>query len=260
MLKHDKPRTSTTAIEIKNVEKRYLGSGGAAGTYALRDVSLSVNAGEVVVIIGPSGSGKSTLLRTINALESVDAGSITVNGDEITSSVTKLHNVRAKVGMVFQHFNLFQHMSAMRNIVLPQVAVRGVSKADAEKSANRYLARVGMLERAHAYPSQLSGGQQQRIAIARALAMDPKVMLFDEATSALDPEAVSGVLDLMRELAKDGMTMVVVTHEMNFAREVADRVVFMDAGAIVEVGAPEEIFKNAKNERTKKFLSLVKGS
>lgn len=248
---------TSVSIEIQNVEKRYPATGNGPGTHALRDVSLSVRKGEVVVIIGPSGSGKSTLLRTINALEAVDGGSIVVNGVSVTDKATNLPAFRTKVGMVFQHFNLFLHMTAFRNVVLPPIAVKGVSKADAEAAANKYLARVGMLDRAHAYPAQLSGGQQQRIAIARALAMEPKVMLFDEATSALDPEAVGGVLDLMRELAGEGMTMVVVTHEMSFAREVADRVVFMDAGAIVETGTPEEIFQNAKSERTQRFLSLV---
>ena len=245
------------SVEIKNVEKRYPATANGGGTHALRDVSLSIETGEVVVIIGPSGSGKSTLLRTINALETVDSGAIIANGKAVTDKRTNLPALRAGVGMVFQHFNLFLHRTAFDNVVLPQMAVRGLARSAAEAAAEKHLGRVGMLERAHAYPAQLSGGQQQRIAIARALAMEPKVMLFDEATSALDPETVGGVLDLMRELARDGMTMVVVTHEMNFAREVADRVVFMDAGAIVETGTPEEIFRNAKSERTRRFLSLV---
>lgn len=244
-------------IEIQDIEKRYPATGQGAGTHALRGVSLSIDTGEVVAIIGPSGSGKSTLLRTINALETIDSGEIVVNGQKVNDKTTNLPAFRARVGMVFQHFNLFSHMSAFKNVVLPQVAVKGISKTDAEIAAKKYLSRVGMLDRAHAYPSQLSGGQQQRIAIARALAMEPQVMLFDEATSALDPETVGGILDLMRELAREGMTMVVVTHEMNFAREVADRVVFMDAGAIVEVGAPQDIFQNATNERTRKFLSSI---
>jgi polar amino acid transport system ATP-binding protein len=251
------PVGAQASIDIRNVEKRYAATRNGPGTHALRDVSLQVQPGEVVVIIGPSGSGKSTLLRTMNALETVNSGSIEINGVTITDKNTDLPKFRANTGMVFQHFNLFQHMTALRNVVLPQVAVKSIAPAAAEMEARKYLQRVGMLERAHAYPAQLSGGQQQRVAIARALAMQPQVMLFDEATSALDPETVSGVLDLMRELAAEGMTMVVVTHEMKFAREVADRVVFMDAGAIVEIGHPDEIFENAKSERTQKFLSLV---
>jgi polar amino acid transport system ATP-binding protein len=249
--------TPPVSIEINEVEKRYPAVDRGPGTYALKKVSLSVHAGEVVVIIGPSGSGKSTLLRTINGLESIDSGTIVVNGESLTDKATNLPAFRAKVGMVFQHFNLFLHMTAFRSVVLPQTAVKGVPLEAAEAAAREYLARVGMLEKAQAFPAQLSGGQQQRVAIARALAMKPKVMLFDEATSALDPETVGGILDLMRELAREGMTMMVVTHEMNFAREVADRVVFMDAGAIVEIGTPPEIFQNAKSERTRKFLSLV---
>jgi polar amino acid transport system ATP-binding protein len=245
------------SIDIKSVKKRYPATANSAGIVALDDVSLTVNSGEVVVIIGPSGSGKSTLLRTLNALEKIDSGTIIVNGDVVTDKATDLPAFRTKVGMVFQHFNLFLHKTAMENVVLPQVAVKRRSRAEAEANARRFLAKVGMLERANNYPSQLSGGQQQRVAIARALAMNPHVMLFDEATSALDPETVGGVLDLMRELAGEGMTMVVVTHEMHFAREVADRVVFMDAGAIVEQGSPEQVFLNAQNERTRKFLSLV---
>lgn len=245
------------SIDIKNIEKFYPATGNGTALHALKTVSLSVKAGEVVAIIGPSGSGKSTLLRTMNALETINSGEIIVNGQKVHDKATHLPSFRAGVGMVFQHFNLFLHMTAFKNVVLPQIAVKGLSKSAAESSARKYLSRVGMLDRADAYPSQLSGGQQQRIAIARALAMEPQVMLFDEATSALDPETVGGVLDLMRELANEGMTMVVVTHEMNFAREVADRVVFMDAGSIVETGTPQEIFQNATNERTRRFLSLV---
>jgi polar amino acid transport system ATP-binding protein len=245
------------SIDIKSVKKRYPATANSAGIVALDDVSLTVKSGEVVVIIGPSGSGKSTLLRTLNALEKIDSGTIVVNGDVVTDKATDLPAFRTKVGMVFQHFNLFLHKTAMENVVLPQVAVKRRSRAEAEANARKFLAKVGMLERANNYPSQLSGGQQQRVAIARALAMNPQVMLFDEATSALDPETVGGVLDLMRELAGEGMTMVVVTHEMHFAREVADRVVFMDAGAIIEQGSPEQVFLNAQNERTRKFLSLV---
>jgi len=249
--------TANAAIEITRVQKRYPAVGAAAETIALRDVSLFVRPGEVVVIIGPSGSGKSTLLRTINALETVESGSIVVGEDTVTDKATNLPAFRSRVGMVFQHFNLFLHMTAFRNVVLPQIAVLKRSRVEAEAVARKYLDRVGMSDRAHAYPAQLSGGQQQRIAIARALAMDPKVMLFDEATSALDPETVGGILSLMRELAGEGMTMVVVTHEMSFAREVADRVVFMDQGSVVEVGTPSEIFQNARNERTRQFLSLI---
>ncbi|XHM74283.1 amino acid ABC transporter ATP-binding protein (plasmid) [Mesorhizobium sp. ANAO-SY3R2] len=242
---------------MRSVNKRYPAAANSAGVVALDDVSLDVKSGEVVVIIGPSGSGKSTLLRTINALEKIDSGTIVVNGDVVTDKATNLPVLRSKVGMVFQHFNLFAHKTAIENVVLPQVAVKGRPRAEAEENARRFLGKVGMLERANNYPSQLSGGQQQRVAIARALALNPQVMLFDEATSALDPETVGGVLDLMCELASEGMTMVVVTHEMHFAREVADRVVFMDAGAIVEIGSPAQVFRNAQNERTRKFLSLV---
>ncbi len=241
------------SIEISHAVKRY--APGLAP--ALNDVSLSVAAGEVVVIIGPSGSGKSTLLRTVNALERLDSGSITVEGVVVTDKKTDLPALRADVGMVFQHFNLFLHMTVLRNVALPLMAVRRMPRAQAEAEARSQLARVGMLERAGSYPAQLSGGQQQRVAIARALAMRPKAMLFDEATSALDPETVGGVLDLMRAMADDGMTMLVVTHEMGFAREIADRVVFMDAGAVVESGPPDEIFANPRSERTRRFLSLV---
>ncbi|SDN40997.1 amino acid ABC transporter ATP-binding protein [Ensifer sp. YR511] len=253
----DKRESSSASIQIENVDKRYPETGNGPGMHALRGVSLTIARGEVVVIIGPSGSGKSTLLRSINALETIDSGKIVVNSETVTDQATNLPAFRARVGMVFQHFNLFLHMTALRNVVLPQVAVKRVPTAEAEVAAAKYLARVGMLDRAHAYPAQLSGGQQQRVAIARALAMQPQVMLFDEATSALDPETVGGILDLMRELANDGMTMAVVTHEMNFAREVADRIVFMDAGAIVEIGTPEQIFQNATSERTRRFVSLV---
>lgn len=244
------------AIVMKGVRKTFPSSHGNP-CVALAGVDLSVKPGEVVVIIGPSGSGKSTLLRTINALETVDGGTIVVNGDEVTGHSANLPKLRAKVGMVFQHFNLFLHRTALENVVLPQTVVKGRSKAEALKIARALLDKVGVLERADHYPSQLSGGQQQRVAIARALAMHPQVMLFDEATSALDPETVGGILDLMRQLAGEGMTMVVVTHEMGFARDVADRVVFMDAGAVVEEAAPAQFFDSPVNERTRRFLSLV---
>lgn len=251
------PSYGNAAITIDSVIKTFAGTGSGRGCVALNGVDLSVGAGQVVVIIGPSGSGKSTLLRTINALESVDSGTIVVNGDEVTGRKADLPKLRAKVGMVFQHFNLFHHRTAIENVVLPQMVVKGRSKGEAVEIAHSLLDKVGVADRAGHYPMQLSGGQQQRVAIARALAMHPQVMLFDEATSALDPEMVGGILDLMRQLASDGMTMVVVTHEMGFARDVADRVVFMDAGAIVEEGAPAQIFDSPVNERTRRFLSLV---
>jgi polar amino acid transport system ATP-binding protein len=224
---------------------------------ALVDVSLSIDAGEVVVVIGPSGSGKSTLLRCLNRLETADSGHILVDGCDILDPKTNINKVRAEVGMVFQSFNLFPHKTVLGNITLAQKVVRRRSKADALKKAEALLAKVGIGEKAAAYPDQLSGGQQQRVAIARALAMDPKVMLFDEPTSALDPEMIGEVLDVMKTLAREGMTMVVVTHEMGFAREVADRVVFMDGGAIVETGTPEHFFKAPTHERTKLFLSQI---
>lgn len=251
-----RPR-GTAAITIDSVCKTFAGMGNGRRCVALNRVDLSVEAGQVVVIIGPSGSGKSTLLRTINALEAVDSGTIVVNGDEVTGRGANLPKLRAKVGMVFQHFNLFHHRTAIENVVLPQMVVKGRSRAEAVEIARSLLDKVGVADRADHYPMQLSGGQQQRVAIARALAMHPQVMLFDEATSALDPEMVGGILDLMRQLASEGMTMVVVTHEMGFARDVADRVVFMDAGAVVEEGAPAQIFDSPVIERTRRFLSLV---
>jgi polar amino acid transport system ATP-binding protein len=233
----------------------------------LKGISMQVNQGEVFVLIGPSGSGKSTLLRTINHLEKINSGRIWVDGDLVGYRQVgdKLHELRdseavaarAKIGMVFQHFNLFPHMTAMENIVLAQRIVLDRKTADARKRAKELLERVGLADKVDEYPSRLSGGQQQRVAIARALAMDPKVMLFDEVTSALDPELVKDVLDVMRELAKEGMTMLVVTHEMGFAREVANQVIFMDEGVIVEQGAPEQVIRNPKEERTKRFLGLV---
>jgi len=224
---------------------------------ALVDVSCQISKGEVVVIIGPSGSGKSTLLRCLNMLEKADKGHIYIDGVDILDPKTNINKVREERGMVFQSFNLFAHKTAMGNLTLAQTVVRKRSKKDAEEKAMALLKKVGIPEKANSYPDNLSGGQQQRVAIARALAMDPKVMLFDEPTSALDPEMIGEVLDVMKALAREGMTMVVVTHEMGFAREVADRVIFMDEGKIVEVGTPEHFFKDPTHERTKLFLSQI---
>ncbi len=224
---------------------------------ALEDVSLSIAAGEVVVVIGPSGSGKSTLLRCLNRLETADSGHVFIDGVDVLDPKTNINRVRAEVGMVFQSFNLFPHKKVLDNITLAQRVVRRRSREEALQKAEYLLSKVGIREKAGAYPDQLSGGQQQRVAIARALAMDPKVMLFDEPTSALDPEMIGEVLEVMKTLAREGMTMVCVTHEMGFAREVADRVVFMDGGAIVETGTPEHFFVNPDHERTKLFLSQI---
>jgi polar amino acid transport system ATP-binding protein len=224
---------------------------------ALVDVSVAIAAGEVVVVIGPSGSGKSTLLRCLNRLETADAGHIFIEGVDVLDPKTDINKVRAEVGMVFQSFNLFPHKTVLDNITLAQRVVRRRSGTEARRKAETLLKKVGIQEKAKAYPDQLSGGQQQRVAIARALAMDPKVMLFDEPTSALDPEMIGEVLEVMKNLAGEGMTMVVVTHEMGFAREVADRVVFMDGGAIVEIGTPEHFFTSPTHERTKLFLSQI---
>ena len=241
----------TPAILIENVTKFY-------GAYcALNDVSLSVRKGEVVVVIGPSGSGKSTLCRTINRLETVDRGQVSINGRPLPAEGRELAQLRADVGMVFQSFNLFAHRTILQNVTLGPVRVRRLTQKAAEARALELLERVGVREQAHKMPSQLSGGQQQRVAIARALAMEPEVMLFDEPTSALDPEMVSGVLDVMRSLADGGMTMVVVTHEMGFARSAADRVVFMDAGRIVEQAPPTEFFAAPQSERARDFLAKV---
>ncbi|MFG3096247.1 amino acid ABC transporter ATP-binding protein [Streptomyces sp. NPDC048202] len=225
--------------------------------HVLRGVDLEIGQGEVVCVIGPSGSGKSTLLRCVNLLEEPQQGTIVVGGTELTDPDVDIDAVRRRIGMVFQQFNLFPHLDVTENLTLPQRRVLGRDKAAAEKVAAENLARVGLSDKAHAYPSSLSGGQQQRVAIARSLAMGPEVMLFDEPTSALDPELVGDVLAVMRGLAEEGMTMMVVTHEMTFAREVADRVVFMDGGVIVEQGTPEEVIGNPKNERTRHFLSRV---
>jgi len=238
-------------VEMKGVAK-YFGT-----LKALDDVDLDVYDGEKVVIIGPSGSGKSTLLRSINKLEEINAGSIIVDGFEINDPKTDINKVREEVGMVFQQFNVFPHKTVMQNLTLAQIVVRKRSKQESEVIATELLKKVGILEKANEYPTKLSGGQQQRVAIARALAMQPKLMLFDEPTSALDPEMIGEVLEVMVRLAKEGMTMIVVTHEMGFAREVADRVIFMDEGRILEEGSPEHFFKNPTHERTQQFMRQI---
>jgi len=226
--------------------------------HVLRGISLQIRQGEVIVVAGPSGSGKSTMIRCINRLEAHNRGRIIVDGIELTDDLRNIDAVRSEVGMVFQSFNLFPHLTALENIALAPIRVRKWARAKAERVARELLAQVGIPEKAGAYPAQLSGGQQQRVAIARALAMQPKIMLFDEPTSALDPEMIQEVLDVMRGLARDmGMTMIVVTHEMGFAREVANRMVFIDEGAIIEEGAPEHFFTNPKEDRTKLFLSKI---
>ena len=225
--------------------------------HVLRGISLSVKKGEVVVICGPSGSGKSTFIRTINRLEEHQRGQIIVDGIELTHDLRNIEAIRREIGMVFQQFNLFPHLTAMQNITLAPVWVLKMKKSKAEEIAMQLLERVGIPEQAHKYPGQLSGGQQQRVVIARALAMTPKIMLFDEPTSALDPEMIKEVLDVMKELARSGMTMIVVTHEMGFAREVADRIIFFDYGQLIEENTPEEFFHNPQHERTKLFLSQI---
>ena len=240
-------------IETHDLKKHYKGS----SIKALDGVSLQVHKGEVVVIVGPSGSGKSTFLRSLNLLEMPTGGSIIFNGVDITDKHVNINRHRQKMGMVFQHFNLFPNMTVLKNLTSAPIKLLKLSKEEAEKKAMQLLARVGLADRADSYPSTLSGGQKQRIAIARALAMSPEVMLFDEPTSALDPEMVGEVLDLMKELAAEGMTMVVVTHEMGFAREVADRVIFMSDGVIGEEAPPEEFFSNPKNPRLQQFLEKV---
>ena len=237
-------------IVIENLHKAF------GEVEVLKGVNLHIKPQEVVALIGPSGSGKSTLLRCMNYLEEPTSGKVTVAGTPLDGEAN-INKVREEVGMVFQRFNLFPHMTALENIMLAPLKVKKVSKTDAEKKARELLERVGLADKADNYPSQLSGGQQQRVAIARALAMEPKVMLFDEPTSALDPEMVGEVLDVMRSLAKDGMTMAIVTHEMGFAREVADRVLFIDGGGILEQGTPAEIFEHPQQERTKSLLSKV---
>ena len=224
----------------------------------LKGVDLHVSQGEVVVIIGPSGSGKSTFLRCMNHLELIDGGSITINGKLVENKEAALNKLRQDIGMVFQQFNLFPHMTVLQNIMEAPVLLKKVTKAEAKEKGFRLLKKVGLEEKADEYPNRLSGGQKQRVAIARALAMEPTIMLFDEPTSALDPELVGEVLSVMKQLAKEGMTMIVVTHEMGFAKEVADRVIFMDGGNIIEQGIPEDIFVNPKHDRTKEFLGHIR--
>ncbi|MCM3748546.1 amino acid ABC transporter ATP-binding protein [Paenibacillus pasadenensis] len=238
-------------ISFRQVNKHY------GSFHVLRDIDLDIAEGEVVVIIGPSGSGKSTLLRCINRLEDISGGSLTVDGAALQDKTTDINALRRRIGMVFQHFNLYPHLKVIDNITLAPVQAGGVSKEEARKTAMFYLEKVGIPEKANAYPSELSGGQQQRVAIARGLAMKPKIMLFDEPTSALDPEVIGEVLSVMKLLAREGMTMAVVTHEMGFAREVADRVVFMDEGRIVEQAAPADFFDRPESPRAKDFLSRV---
>lgn len=238
-------------VKVKDLNKWY-------GKHnVLKNINLSVETGEVVVIVGASGSGKSTLLRCINFLEKAQKGTISIDGNEVSVKSKKLHLIRKEVGMVFQHFNLFPHKTVMGNVIEGLTQVKKMSTAEAIKIGEKMLEKVGMLEKADTYPSMISGGQKQRVAIARALAMNPKVMLFDEPTSALDPELVGDVLSVMKKLAQDGMTMIVVTHEMGFAREVADRVIYVDDGTIIEEGKPEDIFDNPQNERTQEFLSRI---
>ncbi|MBF0819223.1 amino acid ABC transporter ATP-binding protein [Streptococcus acidominimus] len=240
-----------TIISIQNLHKSF------GKNEVLKGIDLEIEKGQVVVIIGPSGSGKSTFLRTMNLLEVPTKGTVTFEGVDITDKSNDIFKMREKMGMVFQQFNLFPNMSVLENITLSPIKTKGSTKADAEKKAYDLLEKVGLPDKAQAYPQSLSGGQQQRIAIARGLAMDPDVLLFDEPTSALDPEMVGEVLGVMQDLAKSGMTMVIVTHEMGFAREVADRVIFMDGGVVVEDGTPQQVFEETKEERTKDFLSKV---
>lgn len=243
----------TPIIELRHVDKHF------GELHVLKDVSLSVGKGEVVVVIGPSGSGKSTLCRAINRLETIDSGEILIEGQPLPEEGRELAAMRAELGMVFQSFNLFAHMSILQNVTIGPIEVLGLPKAEAEERAMELFERVGVASQAHKVPAQLSGGQQQRVAIARSLAMRPKAMLFDEPTSALDPEMINEVLDVMVDLARRGMTMIVVTHEMNFARRVADRVVFMADGAIVEEGAPDEFFDHPTTQRARDFLDSIKG-
>jgi ABC-type polar amino acid transport system ATPase subunit len=238
-------------IRLEDVHKHF------GSLHVLRGISLEVVKAEALVIIGPSGSGKSTLLRCINLLVEPDAGRVFIDGVQVNTPKVRPEWVRQQVGMVFQSFNLFTHLTALENVMLGPVRVKGLSRDAAEEKAKALLARVGLAAKAHAYPAELSGGQQQRVAIARALAMDPKAMLFDEPTSALDPEYIREVLDVMAALARDGMTMIVVTHEMGFASNVAKRILFMDAGTILEEGRPEELFTNPKHDRTRAFVSKI---
>jgi len=238
-------------IHVTNLKKNF------GKLEVLKNISMDVYEGEVVVLLGPSGSGKSTFLRCLNQLEKATSGKIMIDGFDVTNKSTNINQVRKNIGMVFQHFNLFQHLNVMDNMILAPTHLKIMSKEEAREKAMELLRRVGLEDKAEAYPSQLSGGQKQRVAIARALEMKPNIMLFDEPTSALDPEMVGEVLEVMKELAREGMTMVVVTHEIGFAREVASRIVFMEGGYIVEEGLPEEVIKNPKEERTKDFLSKV---
>ncbi len=242
-------------IEIKNLSKDYDTPSGVL--HAVRNASVTVNDGEVVVIIGPSGSGKSTLLRCVNGLEKATGGHILIDGIDVTDPATDIRSIREEVGMVFQSFNLFPHLTVLENITLAPMKVRRMARKDAEELALTLLKRVGLEEKAGVHPTQLSGGQQQRVAIARSLAMRPKAMLFDEPTSALDPEMIKEVLDVMLDLAKEGMTMLLVTHEMGFAKAAADKVIFMDNGEVIESSSPDEMFTDPKNERTKDFLNHI---
>ena len=238
-------------VELRTIRKAF-------GEHVVLDgIDLSISRGEVIVIAGPSGSGKSTMLRCINGLETVDEGEVRFDGRSVNATGKALAQLRSEIGMVFQQFNLFAHKTVMQNVTLAPMEVKGLSKADARARGQKLLERVGISEKADAYPADLSGGQQQRVAIARALAMEPKLMLFDEPTSALDPEMIREVLDVMRDLARDGMTMAVVTHEMGFAREVCDRIVFIDDGHIVEEGSPKEFFEAAKSERARDFVDKI---
>jgi polar amino acid transport system ATP-binding protein len=248
----EQPQHSTYAIEVRDLYKSF------GDLQVLNGIDFTIRPGEVVCVVGPSGSGKSTLLRCVNRLEESDSGSILIEGEDITDPDADVDELRSRIGMVFQSFNLFPHLSVLRNLTLAQQRVRKRSKSEAVEIARANLERVGLLDKIDAYPAHLSGGQQQRVAIARALSMDPDMMMFDEPTSALDPELVGEVLSVMRKLAEEGMTMMVVTHEMGFAKEVADRVVFMDEGAVVEEGPPEEILLDPKHERTRRFLQLVR--
>ncbi|MFJ7902669.1 amino acid ABC transporter ATP-binding protein [Streptomyces sp. NPDC096198] len=247
----DSAATTDELVVLKGVNKHF------GALHVLRDIDLTITRGEVVVVIGPSGSGKSTLCRTINRLETIDEGEIRIDGRPLPQEGRELARLRADVGMVFQSFNLFAHKTVLENVMLGQIKVRRTDKAKAQERARALLDRVGVATQADKYPAQLSGGQQQRVAIARALAMDPKVILFDEPTSALDPEMINEVLEVMQQLARDGMTMVVVTHEMGFARSAANRVVFMADGRIVEEAAPDQFFSNPRSDRAKDFLSKI---
>ena len=238
-------------VRVENLKKSF------GNLEVLKEINLEVHEGEVVCLIGPSGSGKSTFLRCLNKLEEPTGGSVIVDDYDLMAKTSDINKIRENIGMVFQQFNLFPHLTVMQNIMLAPVDRKRMTKNEAEEKARRLLERVGLLDKADVYPTSLSGGQQQRVAIARALAMEPDIMLFDEPTSALDPEMVGEVLDVMKKLAADGMTMIVVTHEMGFAREVADRVIFMDGGYIVEQGTPEEVFGNPQNKRTQDFLNKV---